>query len=382
MTASTFENMRDEAAALPLIGHEYVSMTLPDACGAVSPLDESAMNAARERQKMLLKPEGSLGVLEDISIRMAGITGHVKNSVRRRVHFLFGSDHGVCDEGVSGSPQYITKVLMQSYAAGGCGINVLCDSAGVDLRLFDLGVKDLGPTDGINSTFKLMPGGTENFAKTRAMDREIAEAVIEMGINLAARARAEGYQILGAGEVGMGNTTPAAACIMAALGTEDTSAVGRGGGLTDEAFENKKRVVLEALRLHKPDKDDAIDIISCVGGLDIAAMTGIFIGAAACRVPVVIDGVISAAAALMACKMVPLCREYMFASHISQEPAYSPAVEAIGLTPFLALNMRLGEGTGCPIAMQIIDDALAVMNNMATFGDVSLESEYREELVH
>ena len=369
------------------------SQSIEEAINGIRPLDGAAVRAARERQNALLKPAGSLGVLEELSIRIAGITGRVNNNITRKVHFLFGSDHGVFDEGVSGSPQYFTRVLMELYAKGlepdsrqCCGINVLCRRAGVDLCLFDLGVKGLTPRPGIDSTHKLLPNGTENFARSRAMTQETAREAIELGIYLAEDAKEKGYQIIGAGEVGMGNTTPAAACIMAALGTEDPSLVGRGGGLTDEAFAKKQRVITEALRNHGltgkngTEPKSSIEILSCVGGLDIAAMTGVFIGAAACRLPVVVDGVISIAAALLAWRMAPLAKEYMIASHISAEPAYSEAARTMALKPFLNLGMRLGEGSGCPLAMQIIDDALAIMNDMGTFADISLESEYREEL--
>ncbi|MBR1672330.1 MAG: nicotinate-nucleotide--dimethylbenzimidazole phosphoribosyltransferase [Fretibacterium sp.] len=361
-------------------------ITIEEAVGRVRPLDERAARAARERQDGLLKPRGSLGELEALSIRIAGITGQVKNTLTRKVHLLFGSDHGICDEGVSGSPQYFTRVLMELYAASGnpadgqCGINVLCRHAGVALRLYDLGVKGLGPRPGIDSSHKLMPEGTANFARTRAMPPETARAAVELGVRLVEEAREEGYQMIGAGEVGMGNTAPAAACIMAALNRPDPALVGRGGGLTDEAFANKKRVIVEALRLHHPDPDAPLDILSCVGGLDIAAMTGVFLGAAAYRLPVVIDGVISIAAALLALRLVPGAKEFMIASHRSAEPAYTAAAETMGLTPLMTLGMRLGEGTGCPIAMQLVDDALAVMNEMGTFAGASLESEYREEL--
>ncbi len=361
-------------------------MTIEETIRNIRPLDGDAVRAARERQDGLLKPKGSLGGLEELSIRIAGITGRVKNTLSRKVHLLFGSDHGICAEGVSGSPQYFTRVLMELYAGEGnpadghCAINVLCRCAGVELRLYDLGVRGLNPVPGIDSSHKLMPEGTANFAKERAMPPETARAAVELGIHLAVKAGDEGYQIIGAGEVGMGNTAPAAACIMAALNRPDPELVGRGGGLTDEAFARKKRVVTEALRRHHPAQGDPLDILSCVGGLDIAAMTGVFLGAAACRLPVVIDGAISIAAALLAFRLAPEAREFMIASHRSAEPAYAAAAEAMGLEPFFTLGMRLGEGTGCPLAMQLADNALAVMNEMGSFAGVSLEAEYREEL--
>ncbi|MDR2136853.1 MAG: nicotinate-nucleotide--dimethylbenzimidazole phosphoribosyltransferase [Synergistaceae bacterium] len=350
-------------------------------------LDAQSMEKAAAYQNRLLKPAGSLGYLEALAIQIAGITGQLHNRAGRKVHFLFGSDHGVYEEGVSASPQNFTRVLMELYAkGGGCGINVLCDRAGVDLKLLDMGVKDLAPHPAIDRRFRLMPEGTDNFARAGAgsppaMPREIAEKAVEAGIKLVAEAKGEGYDILGTGEVGMANTTPAAACIMAALGIHDPDlAVGRGGGLTDEAFETKKRVVVRALQEHKPDPSDPLDILSKVGGLDIAGMMGVFLGAARYRLPVVIDGVISIAAALLAVLAAPLSKDYMIPSHLSQEPGYGLAMRRLNLTPLLNLGMRLGEGSGCPIAMQVVDDALALMNSMNTFDGASLESEYRKNL--
>ena len=346
----------------------------------IKPLDSEAMSEARQRQNELLKPAGSLGELEEISIQIAGITGQVKNKISKKLHLLFGSDHGIYDEGVSASPQYFTKVLMKVYSDGGGAINVLCKNAGVELKIFDLGVKNLSNYNRIDSTHKFMPEGTRNFLKERAMTLETVEKVINFGLELVRDAKNKNFNIIGAGEVGMGNTTPAAACIMAALGSRDENLVGRGGGLTDEAYINKKKVVISALNFHKPDKNDALEILSCVGGLDIAAMTGIFLGGALYRVPVVIDGVISIAAALLASKINFLSRDFMIASHKSLEPAYSAAADELKLKPFLNLNMRLGEGSGCPIAMQIIEDSLEVMNEMKTFSEINLESEYRKEI--
>ena len=346
----------------------------------IKPLDADAMTEARKRQNELLKPAGSLGGLEEISIQIAGITGKVKNKIAKKIHFLFGSDHGIYDEGVSASPQYFTKVLMQVYADGGGAINVLCKNSGVELKIFDLGVKNLSYYNKINSNYKFMLEGTRNFLKERAMNLETAERVINFGIDLVRAAKNENFDIIGAGEVGMANTTPAAACIMAALGRYDENLVGRGGGLTDEAFENKKRVIKSALNFHSPDKNNALEILSCVGGLDIAAMTGIFLGGALYRVPVVIDGVISIAAALLASKINFLSRDFMIPSHKSLEPAYSAAAVELKLKPFLYLDMRLGEGSGCPLAMQIVENSLAVMNDMKTFNEINLESEYRKEI--
>ena len=342
-------------------------------------LDETAMHAAAERQNTLLKPAGSLGVLEDISIRIAGITGSVCNTIDKRVHYLFGADNGVYAEGVAAAPQEFTRILMTNYAGGNCGINVLCSKNNVDLRLIDMGI--IGAVDNtLIADHKLM-SGTNNIAKQPAMTNETALAAMQIGFDCACEAKREGYEIIGTGEVGMANTTTAAACIMATLDSRDAElAVGRGAGLTDEMFIQKKLTVLKALERNKPDPNDTVDIISKVGGLDIAALTGLYIGAAFYRVPIVVDGVISVAAALLAKRFAPLTVEFMFASHLSEEPAYILAVSELGLMPLLNLNMRLGEGSGCPIAMMVIDTALTVMRDMNTFDQLKLPTDYQKDI--
>lgn len=344
----------------------------------LSSLDESAMKAAADRQSQLLKPEGSLGSLEEISIRMAGITGQVKNQMSKKIVFLFGADNGIYEEGVAAAPQELTHFLMNHYGQGSrCGINVICAANGVDLKLVDMGIIGEFNCTGIDD-HKLM-NGTDNFAKGLAMSRETALKAVEIGFEYARYAKENHYDIIGNGEVGIGNTTTAAACIMAALGiTDPDKAVGRGAGLSDEAYTHKKEVIAKALLYHQPNRFDPIDILSKVGGLDIAAMVGLYIGAAYFRLPIVVDGVISIAGALLAYCFSPLVGEYMFASHVSKEPGYTLAAEEMRLKPMLMLGMRLGEGSGCPIAMSVIDTAMAVMCDMNTFSDVEITSEYRE----
>jgi nicotinate-nucleotide--dimethylbenzimidazole phosphoribosyltransferase len=338
------------------------------------------MQLAKERQDSLVKPAGSLGRLEDISVQIAGITGKVRNKIDKKIHFVLGADNGVYDEGVAAAPQEFTNLLMGFYARGvKCGVNVLCGRAGADLRIVDIGVK--GALDHPNIIPRKLMDGAGNFYRDRAMTRETAEKAVGVGIELAAYAHGNGYGIIGTGEVGMANTATAAACIIAALGIAGEDAgryVGRGAGLTDEAFEHKKHVISASLNRLKPDPDDAIDILSKVGGLDIAGLCGIFLGAAYWRIPAVVDGVISIAAALLAYRLNPLCREFMIPSHTSEEPAYRAAAEYMKLEPILNLKMRLGEGTGCPIAMQIVDDALAIIDEMNTFEETALSTDYQD----
>lgn len=337
---------------------------------SITPPDSHAMKEAENLLDSFVKPIGSLGTLEEIAIRIAGITGTSRNTLKHKVICLFGSDHGIYSEGVCSSPQDFTRRLMHLYAESqDGGINILSRQAGADLRLYDLGVKGLTPHANIIS-HKFMSEGTNNFLHERAMTPELAEKVINFGIELVHEMKSEGVDIIGTGEAGMANTTPACACIMAAMKSHDASLVGRGAGLSDDAFANKQKVILGALNFHENNLTDPINILSCVGGLDIAAMTGVFIGGAVYHVPVIIDGVISIAGALLAYQLEALTREYMFASHESPEPAYSHAAKFMNLSPSLKLSMRLGEGTGCAVFMQIIDDALAIINGMGDFNSL------------
>ena len=336
----------------------------------ITPPNSQAMNAARELQLSLIKPAGSLGELECITVQLAGITGTIPSTVSKKAICLFGSDHGIYEEGVCSSPQDFTRRLMEVYAVSQTGaINILARQAGAELRVYDLGVKGLGQHTNI-ITRKFLADGTADFLHGRAMSPETVREVIAFGIDIVRDMKREGFGLIGTGEVGMGNTSPACACIMAGLGTRDDSLVGRGAGLDDEALYDKKKVILEALNFHAGNLTDPVNILSCVGGLDIAAMTGVFLGGAVYHVPVLVDGVISVAGAMMAYMIEPLTREYMIASHESAEPAYVHAAEHIGLTPCLKLGMRLGEGTGCAIMMRVIDDAIAIINGMATFQEL------------
>ena len=344
--------------------------------------DENAVNEAKKRQNELLKPPGALGVLEEISIQLAGITGKVKNDVSKRIHFVFGADNGVFDEGVTASPKHFTRMLMECYGRDmGCGINILCKSNNVDLVLVDMGIEGESEADSAVINRKIMPNGTKNLAIEPAMSENEAKMAMSVGFEYATFAKENGYNIVGGGEVGMANTTTAAAVIMALLGIRDAEmAVGRGGGLTDEAFALKKRVIVGALEKYDLSPAQPMEILHKVGGLDIAALCGLYLGCAYHKLPVVVDGVIAIAAALLAYAINPLVRAYLIPSHISEEPAYKLAMEKLGLKPMLMLEMRLGEGSGCPIAMGIVEQATAIMNDMMTFSEMQIESEYRKKL--
>ena len=342
---------------------------------AVSPLDESAMEKARERQEQLAKPPGSLGRLEDLSVQLAGITGRVHNKMEKTHLLVFAADNGVVAEGVSSAPQSVTLMQTVNLTRAKTGASVLARHFGSGITVCDVGVNaDIREKAVLN---RKIAYGTRNMAKEPAMTREQATRAILTGIGLAMRTEASA---LGVGEMGIGNTTTSAAVLSALLDVPPEQVTGRGGGITDEAFQRKKKVIRRAIETNRPDKTDVIDVLSKVGGLDIAAMCGAFLGAAATRRPVVIDGFISAVAALCAVRLKPEARHYLVPSHASFEIGYTLAMQAMDLQPMLLLGMRLGEGSGCPLAFQVLDAACAIINEMATFQQAGIDDGYLEEI--
>lgn len=340
--------------------------------------DEKVIQEAQKHMDSLIKPLGSLGKLEGMAVKMAGITGKVKNSIEKKCSIVMVADNGVCDEGVAGTPQDITLIQGMNMTKGICGMGVLSAHAGADIKVVDIGIMSDYNNDKVYN--RKIKYGTDNFAKGPAMSREEAIKAIEVGIEMVELAVSEGYEIIGTGEMGIGNTSSTSAVFMAITGESPENAVGKGGGLTDKALIHKKQVISEAIRLNNPDPKDPIDVISKVGGLDIAGMVGCFLGAAYFRVPIVIDGVISALSAYVAAQMNPLVKEFIFSSHKSKEPVYDLIFNELGMEPILEMDMRLGEGTGCALAFHIISAACAVMNNMATFDEIKYDHSYRVDI--
>lgn len=351
---------------------------LKETLASIAALDEAAMEAARARQLSLAKPPKSLGRLEDISVQIAGVTGKLHNRADRRRVLVFASDNGVVDEGVASAPQSVTLAQTINIARGLTGVGVLARHYRSEVDVIDLGVNADFSFPGVRCEKIAM--GTKNFAVEPAMTREQALTAIASGIRAARRAKDDGVEILGVGEMGIGNTSTSSAvlCALTELTAEET--VSRGGGVNDAGFARKKAVIDGALAAWKPDPADPVDALSKVGGFDLCGMTGAFLGAAAARVPVVIDGFISAVAALCAARLNPLCAAYMIPSHASMERGYAVAMDALGLKPMLALDMRLGEGSGCPIAFEIVSAALDVLENMATFAEAAIDDGYLAEI--
>lgn len=341
----------------------------------VLPLDRSAMTAAETYQARLAKPPGSLGRLEEISIQLAGITGRVHNALNKKQLLVFAADNGVVAEGVSSAPQSVTKQQTINLMRGKTGAAVLAKHFGCGLTVCDVGVNaDIYESTVLN---RKIAYGTQNICTGPAMTREQTLQAILTGAEIARTVDAD---VIGAGEMGIGNTTTSSAVLAVLLGTDVEAVTGRGGGITEESFRKKKAVIRTAIEVNRPDRDDVVGVLSKVGGFDLAAMCGAFLGAAAARRPAVIDGLISAAAALCAVRLCPNVRGYLVPSHASFENGYRLAMEAMDLRPLFDLGMRLGEGSGCPLAFQVLDAACAVINDMATFDEAGINDDYLDEI--
>ena len=341
----------------------------------VLPLDRSAMTAAETYQARLAKPPGSLGRLEEISIQLAGITGRVHNALNKKQLLVFAADNGVVAEGVSSAPQSVTKQQTINLMRGKTGAAVLAKHFGCGLTVCDVGVNaDIYESTVLN---RKIAYGTQNICTGPAMTREQTVQAILTGAEIARTVDAD---VIGVGEMGIGNTTTSSAVLAVLLGADVEAVTGRGGGITEESFRKKKAVIRTAIEVNRPDRDDVVGVLSKVGGFDLAAMCGAFLGAAAARRPAVIDGLISAAAALCAVRLCPNVRGYLVPSHASFEIGYRLAMEAMDLRPLFDLGMRLGEGSGCPLAFQVLDAACAVINDMATFDEAGINDDYLDEI--
>lgn len=341
----------------------------------VLPLDRSAMTAAEEYQARLAKPPGSLGRLEEISIQLAGITGRVHNALNKKQLLVFAADNGVVAEGVSSAPQSVTKQQTINLMRGKTGAAVLAKHFGCGLTVCDVGVNaDIYESAVLN---RKIAYGTQNICTGPAMTREQTLQAILTGAEIARTVDAD---VIGVGEMGIGNTTTSSAVLAVLLGADVEAVTGRGGGITEETFRKKKAVIRTAIEVNRPDRDDLVGVLSKVGGFDLAAMCGAFLGSAAARRPAVIDGLISAAAALCAVRLCPNVHGYLVPSHASFEIGYRLAMEAMDLRPLFDLGMRLGEGSGCPLAFQVLDAACAVINDMATFDEAGINDGYLDEI--
>ncbi|MGD0584791.1 MAG: nicotinate-nucleotide--dimethylbenzimidazole phosphoribosyltransferase [Oryzomonas sp.] len=341
---------------------DFVKATLE----RIKPVSTKLLHQAQARLDNKTKPLGSLGRLEEFGRRVAAISGTLSPDTAKKVIFTFAGDHGVTDEGVSAFPKEVTPQMVLNMLAGGAGVNVLARHAGVEVRVVDVGVDyDFNGAEGLIR--RKVARGTRNLAKGPAMTRGETMAALKVGIDLADQCKAEGVALAGTGEMGIGNTTPSSAIIAALSGISARELTYRGTGINDIALENKIRVIEQGLALNRPDPKDPLDVLAKVGGLEIAAIAGLVLGCAANAIPVVIDGFISTAGALIASELHPNVRDYVFAAHESVEIGHRFMLERIGAAPILDLNLRLGEGTGAALAMSLIEAGVKILKEMATF---------------
>lgn len=329
---------------------------------------------AQKHLDNLTKPLGSLGRLEEFAKRLVAITENKSPILDKKVIFTFAGDHGITEEGVSAYPKEVTQQMVLNFLRGGAGINVLARHAGADVVVVDIGVDaDFGEVEGLVKMKVIR--GTRNFIKGPAMTKDEAIRCIEVGIELANEYAKRGFKIFGTGEMGIGNTTPSSAIASVLTGRPAYEVTGKGTGITDESLKRKISIIENGIKLNKPNPKDAIDVLSKVGGAEIGGIAGLVLGAAAKRIPVVIDGFISTAGALIAYCIEPKTKDYMFAAHNSVEIGHKAMLNKIGLQPILDLDLRLGEGTGAALAMIMIEAGLKIYKEMATFGEAGVSNE-------
>ncbi len=343
----------------------------------ILPVRSEFTEKAQKRLDRLTKPQGSLGRLEEFARRFVAITESTMPLLDKKVIFTFAGDHGVAEEGVSAYPGEVTRQMVFNFLRGGAGINVLARHAGAEVVVIDIGMKgELGEVAGLVS--KKVVSGTGNIRKGHAMTKHDAARCIEVGISLAEEYAIKGYRIFGTGEMGIGNTTPSSAIAAVLTGRQVSEVTGKGTGIGDETLKHKIKVIEDAISINKPDTSDPLDVLSKIGGAEIGGIAGLILGAAAHRVPVVIDGFISTAGALIAYCLEPNTKDYMFAAHNSVEIGHKAMLDKIGLQPVLDLNLRLGEGTGAALAMLIIEAGLKIYKEMATFDEAGVPGQTAE----
>lgn len=341
---------------------------------AIRPQDAAAMEAARARQNRLTKPPGSLGRLEALFIQVAGITGQARPVIGHKAVITCAGDHGVTAQGVSAYPQEVTAQMVANFLNGGAAINVLARHVGARVIVVDVGVAaDLAPQPGL--AVKKVAHGTADMTQGPAMSQGGAIQAIEAGIEVLGEELGRGLNIVATGDMGIGNTTPSSAIVSAITGRPVAEVTGRGAGINDEQLARKVAVIEKALRVNRPDPHDALDVLRKVGGFEIGAIAGVILGAAAHRVPVVVDGFISTAGALIADGLASLARDYMIAAHASVEIGHRAMWEHLELSPCLDFDLRLGEGTGAALVISIVEAACKVLDEMATFESAGVSKE-------
>ena len=346
-------------------------MNISEILNDIKPLYKKAIEEAKIYNDNLIKPIGSLGKLEELAIQFSGITGNIFNSMDKKAIVIMCADNGVYYEGVSTSPREVTKIQTINFLKGVTGVAVLAKQGNIDLKVIDIGIDaDINEEGIINEKIAY---GTKNCAKGEAMTVEQFEKAFMIGFNIVGKLKEEGYNIIGTGEMGISNTTTSEAVISVLCNENPENIVGKGAGLTEEGRNHKVNVVKKIIDVNNPNTENPMEVVQKVGGFDIAGLMGVFVGGAYFRVPIVIDGVISMAAALAAYKLCPITKDFMLPSHISAEKGFTVASNEIGVKPIFDIGMRLGEGSGCPFAMYVAESAVKIVNEMITFDDTEID---------
>lgn len=347
----------------------------------IKPTNKDIYNKAKDHIDFLAKPLGSLGELEEISAKLCSIYNNLDINIDKRAIIVLASDNGIVEENISSTPQDVTAIQTINILDGKTGVSVIAKQFNTDIFVCDVGIKhNISHPKLINRKIKK---GTNNFLKDQSMSIDEVKQAINIGIELAEDVIKNGYKIIGTGEMGIGNTTTSSAILASILGLKDDDiekVVGMGAGLTNDMYQNKIKVIREAIKKHKPIKDNILDILSKVGGFDICAMIGVFIGCAYNKIPIVVDGFISIVSCLCAIRLNKNIKDYVFLSHKSMEKGYLLALKEINLPVYLDLKMRLGEGSGCPLMFSIIDGAIAMFKTMATFDEAKIDTSYLPKL--
>ncbi|GBE35869.1 nicotinate-nucleotide--dimethylbenzimidazole phosphoribosyltransferase [bacterium BMS3Bbin07] len=349
-------------------------MKIEERVSLIKPVRKELYSAAQKRLDNLTKPPGSLGRLEEFAGRLVAIYETEMPEIPRKVVFTFAGDHGVAEEGVSAYPSEVTRQMVFNFLSGGAGINVLARHAGAEVVVVDIGV-DFDFQDSEGLVKKKVVHGTGNMTKGPAMTRDEALRCMEAGIELAEEYADKGFKLFATGEMGIANTTPSSAIAAVITGRPVSEVTGRGTGIGDEALKKKREVIEKAISLNRPDPKDPVDVLSKVGGAEIGGIAGLCIGAAARGIPVVVDGFISTAGALIAWSLNPVVADYLFAAHNSQETGHRAMLEHMESRPILDLDLRLGEGTGAALAMTLMDAGLKIYREMATFQEAGVTGE-------
>ena len=337
----------------------------------IRPLDTTSMAKARERQDMLTKPTGSLGRLEQLSIQIAGIQGKSVPQIQQKAVIVMAADHGVVARGTSAYPQEVTAQMVSNFLHGGAGINVIGRQVGARVIIVDMGIAvKLEAAPRLIS--RRIAAGTQDMSKGPAMTVAQAKRALETGIEIVTAEVKKGLDIVATGDMGIGNTTASSAICAIMIGKTVTEVTGRGTGLDDKQLQHKIRIINEAIAFNKPDSSQPLEVLAKVGGFEIGGLSGVILGAAAHRVPVIIDGFISGAAALIAAGLCPQSKDYMIAGHCSVEPGHKLLLQYLSLRPLLNLDMRLGEGTGAALAMSLAETSVRILNEMATFAEAGV----------